>query len=596
MVRRRATMRAVLGRVVAFALAFGVLTAAGAAEISYAGGVDTAASSVASAGSISGTVTSSDGSPLSGITVAATFQEGWDPWLRTVTDEAGEYTLVGLREGTYVITFFAEGTDFLREHWDDAATRADATPVVVAAGAQVTGIDAAMATGSVIEGVVTRAEDGAPIVDFPVLVFDESGMIAARVFTNASGEYRASPLRAGSYRVRFDAPLDLATEYWHNAYEWDTAAIVTLGDQQTATQVNAALDPISYISGTVTKAVDGSPVEARIGVTRADGFTRSANAAADGSYRIAVPPGAYLLDFLSLDPEILDEYWEDARDQETATPVVVGPGADVTGIDAKLDSAGIITGVVTMASSEEREVEVEAWAGDERVSWVPVDLETGSYTLYLPSGTYILRATAYFYNLSPTRAKPQYYDGVATADLATPVTAVPAATIDGVDFTLVPFVPPGPEPEPEPEPSPVPAPSPTLSLSAGSVLAGSDIDVAGAGFVPGQPISFELRSGPVALGSLTADASGTLTGSFRVPSGTAAGMYTLAALNPQSTVVASAALQVAAVPGDAATGAVTGTDEPLANSGADLPAFTLMMASGLLLAGVLLMRRRRSHS
>ena len=141
-----------------------------------------------------------------------------------------------------------------------------------------------------------------------------------------------------------------------------------------------------------------------------------------------------------------------------------------------------------------------------------------------------------------------------------------------------------------------PEPEPALALATGSIRAGSDIDISGTGFAPGAKIAFELRSAPQALGTLTAGASGALTGTFRVPASTSPGTHTLVALNAQSEVVASARLLVTAAPGASVTGAVTGAGAPLASTGADAPAFAVMMASGLLLAGMLLVRRRRAQN
>lgn len=358
--------------------------------------------------------------------------------------------------------------------------------------------------------------------------------------------------------------------------------------------MDAALDAVGYIGGAVTKRADGTPAFGSVLISGLDRDLRVVSVNGDGSYRAAVAPGTYVVRFDAFDPGLLDEYWEDAITEEAATSVVVESGDDIAGIDAQLDSAATITGTVTIASSEARELLVEAWDGDERVGYAIADSQTGAYTLALPAGTYILKASVTFSTGSPTTAKPQFYDGVATADLATPVTTVASTTVDGVDFTLVPITQPQPQPQPEPEPEPV------LTLSADSISAGSDLTVSGIGFSPGQTIVFELRSGPVPLGSLTADASGAVTGALRIPSGAAAGTYTLVAVNAQSEVVASAALLVTAAPGAAVAGTgagvTAGAGAPLASTGADLPAFAVMMGAGLLLTGMLLVRRRREQS
>ena len=157
--------------------------------------------------------------------------------------------------------------------------------------------------------------------------------------------------------------------------------------------VDAALDSVGYISGTVTKSADGTPAFGSVMVSGVDRDMRVVSINGDGSYRAAVAPGTYVVHFDAFDSGLLDEYWEDAATEEAATPVVVESGDDITGTDAQLDSAATITGTVTVVSSEGREMLVEAWDGDERVGYVIADWQTGSYTLNIPAGTYIFKAS-----------------------------------------------------------------------------------------------------------------------------------------------------------------------------------------------------------
>ena len=48
----------------------------------------------------------------------------------------------------------------------------------------------------------------------------------------------------------------------------------------------------------------------------------------------------------------LSEWFDDALDQASATPVVVGDGQAVSGIDAQLDIGGSISGTVTDANGD----------------------------------------------------------------------------------------------------------------------------------------------------------------------------------------------------------------------------------------------------
>ena len=64
----------------------------------------------------------------------------------------GTYELTGLPEGSYTVTFEDfEGT-FAREYYDDALDVADADPVDVATGQDVSGIDAELSAGGAHPG------------------------------------------------------------------------------------------------------------------------------------------------------------------------------------------------------------------------------------------------------------------------------------------------------------------------------------------------------------------------------------------------------------------------------------------------------------
>jgi hypothetical protein len=530
-------------------------------------------------GTISGIVTrADDGTPVVGAVVTA---NGMDTgsWGSAFTDEAGNYTLTGLPADSYVVDFFADGTDLTREYWEDAVAFDAATPVELGSGAAVSGIDAALGSGGAIAGVVTRAVDGSPVEGAYVSALNANREIVAAVRTDSSGAYRLDGLANGSYVVRFGADdPTLASEFWEDVYAWPAATPIVVTSLETVADVDAALDPVGYISGTVTKAADGSPIFGSVTVSDIDQLdAQIVEIDSEGGYLVPVVPGRYFVQFHAYESGLIDEYWEDARTRESATAIDVASDEHVEAVDAQLESAALITGTVTLDSDEDREVLVEAWSGNQLVGYTYVDLQTGAYTLSLPAGTFILKASATFYNDRARGAPPLFYDGAATADLATPITAVAGEPVEGIDFTLLATT--GPEPKP------------ALTLAAGTIRAGGEITVSGAGFTPGEKLAFELHSDPIALGSLTADAGGVLTGTLRIPASAPAGRHTLVALSG-STVVASVALTVTAAP---STGGAADPADPLASTGGEFPGFAVMAAFGFVVLGVTLARRRRAQ-
>lgn len=550
-------------------------------------GIDAALAPTPSA-SITGTVTrEDDGSPVSGVAVSA---RGQSPaaGASVFTDASGAYTLDALPAGSYIVEFYAEGKGLKREYWQNTFDYSQATPVALTEGQAVSGIDASLAAGGSIAGVVTRADGGAPLANVTVNALDANGEIVAFARTNPAGAYVVGGLPAGAYRVQFGAPAPgLATEYWENAYSFNAARAVVVGELQTITGVNAALDAVGYISGSVTKSADGSRALTSITVTDVEDSSHAyfLGVANDGTYQVAVAPGTYRVYFAPYEPGLRAEYWADAYTARTANPVTVASGAHVAEVDAALDQAALVTGTVTLDSSEGREVIVEAWSGNEVVGTTFADFQTGEYSLALPEGSFVLKASANFYNDSTTIAQPQFYDGVATAALATPVVASVGTPVSGIDFTLVAVT------------NPEPQPGPTLALGAGSIRAGNDITISGTGFTPGATIAFELHSDPIKLGTLTADADGVLQGTLRIPASAPAGAHTLVALSG-TTVISRTALTVtaAAATGGQVGGAAAAPGTGLASTGLEAPVAIVALGIILAMMGGLLVRRRRVES
>ncbi|WP_435747925.1 carboxypeptidase regulatory-like domain-containing protein [Microbacterium sp. PMB16] len=533
--------------------------------------------------SITGTVTrEDDGSSVAGVTVSASGLDG--AWSSTTTDDTGVYTLSSLAAGSYVVSFIPSGTDLKREYWQDTFDYSSATPVVIADGATVSDIDASMVVGAAIEGVVTREDDGSPLGNVAVHALDERNEIVEQAHTDATGKYTLGGLPAGSYRLQFLAPdAELLSEYWKNNYSWSFATQIAVTEKQTVSGVDAALATAGFLSGTVTNGADGEPLFTTVLLYDVNNRFDIAAAYTDdlGKFRIGVPAGTYKILFRS--SGLAEEYWEDAPGWDAATEVTVSAGGEVDGIDAALDNVAQITGTVVMDADEESKVVVEAWADGVEVRSSRANPITGEYSLLLPEGSYVLKASATFAS-GKTTAKPQFFDGVDTAAEATPVVLTPGTAVGDIDFTLVPDTT-GPEPKP------------TLALSVGSIRAGKDIAISGTGFEPGAKIAFELHSDPIALGTLTADAGGVLKGSLRIPASAPAGKHTLVALSG-STVIASTAVSVtaAATPGGPDSGGAATPAGGLASTGMDAP--VAVVAIGLMLAvmGGLLVRRRRVES
>ncbi|WP_217176940.1 family 20 glycosylhydrolase [Streptomyces sp. AC495_CC817] len=151
-----------------------------------------------------------------------------------------------------------------------------------------------------------------------------------------------------------------------------------------------------------------------------------------------------------------------------------------------------------------------------------------------------------------------------------------------------------------------PVDPPVIVLSATSVAAGSTLTVDVAGLGSGERVTFALHSDPVDMGAAVADASGTVSLAWKVPTSTPAGAHTVVMTRADGATV-SAALQVTAAPdpggepgtgGPGASGPGSGSSSGggLAGTGLDpvVAAIGLAIAALLIAAGAVAVRRRRA--
>lgn len=154
-----------------------------------------------------------------------------------------------------------------------------------------------------------------------------------------------------------------------------------------------------------------------------------------------------------------------------------------------------------------------------------------------------------------------------------------------------------------------PVPAAALKLSVSEAVVGDTVEAKVTGLVPGTEVAFELHSTPVALGKVKADANGVATFSFKVPENTTAGTHTVvaraAALELKQQLVVRAKAAASVVPGitgntgadqkqPAAGAPAAGGAKQLAKTGSETPAFGAIAALALMLAGAVVITRRRS--
>ncbi|GAA4715506.1 carboxypeptidase regulatory-like domain-containing protein [Nocardioides conyzicola] len=312
-------------------------------------------------GRITGVVTGPAGQPLSDIKVTAyrrEIEDGdggdedvyWDEYTDAWTGSDGSYDLGAMHSGTYRIEFYDYMTGYVGEYWRDTTLWADASGVQVTAGTVTSGINAQLALGGVVDGVVT-APDGHALPDIEVRAYrwDQAGGTwewAYYTYTDDNGFYDMSGLPDGSYRLGFSNEDGYyATEYWDNATTLDDATTIAVTAGNPRHGRNAQLSEFGTIDGTVTDS-SGQPLwDVEVYAFRwsddEDVWEPYYNTYTDedGSYEMGgLEPGSYRLRFWG-DADTVKEYWDDADTLGSATTLDVALDRTLSHVDAELAPA-----------------------------------------------------------------------------------------------------------------------------------------------------------------------------------------------------------------------------------------------------------------
>jgi 5-hydroxyisourate hydrolase-like protein (transthyretin family) len=212
-------------------------------------------------------------------------------------------------------------------------------------------------TAATIRGRVTSAVTGQPLRSVSVaLLTAATGSPVSFAQSGQDGNYTLNVFSAGSYKITFE-PSSFVTpgylpEFYNNKTTLQSADVITVTDNAALTGIDAALERSGSITGRVTSATTGQPLGVGTVSIRAytalTATTASQVAApnAQGVYTLTnLAPGAYYLEFSSF--TYITEFYNNQQRLLDATPIAVTNNATVTGIDAALDSHGVLAGSVT---------------------------------------------------------------------------------------------------------------------------------------------------------------------------------------------------------------------------------------------------------
>ena len=327
----------------------------------------------------------------------------------------------------------------LTEWYDDVHREENADAVSVVAGQTVNGIDATLDTSAVITGTVTDSVTHSPVEKCNVYARDNTGECCTVGITDEAGEYSLQDrLQTGIYKVEFRPAVRGYADEWFDGSPGEAgAASVIVVAGHTAGNIDATLVRSVSITGSITDAVTGNPIDGCGAEVYDTGGQFRGNACTDslGDYAFGpLPPGQYRVKFCPNDNLHAPEWYDGEHRGENATPVTVVEQAETGGIDATLETGGSISGTMVNQGLLETVmvVALNPETGDV-VAWCYSDPQSGGdYTLGgLNTGLYKMRFASY-------SDKPeQWYNGKFDFESADTVPVLFGHDTPNIDATLV---------------------------------------------------------------------------------------------------------------------------------------------------------------
>jgi hypothetical protein len=404
-------------------------------SIAAIGGV----ASAAPTGSIAGYVYKADGvTPVAGAYVGAhdSTTGGWVEG--SYTSASGAYIIDGLSSGSYRVRASAPG--YIPEWYDEVSTFESATTVSVSAPNETSGIDFTLTPASSISGHVYHTDGTTPLPGASVAVYEDvsvpgTWMWLAEGYSGADGSYSITTgTGAGTYRVKAEAKGE-AAKYYNNASDPAASTPVAVAAGQDTPNINFTLAHIGCITGTLYEPDGVTPLKTgsiqAYNSTTGDWVNYGSSNEDTGEYYINLPPGTYRL--MGEAKGYAAEYYTNASDFASATPVSVNGLNQTPGINFIMAQIGYISGTVYKANGVTplATAHISAynsatgdWVNDGRSA--PI---TGSYYINLPEGTYRLIAQAAGYIT-------QWYWNQSTYDEATPVSVSGVNEAPSKNFVL----------------------------------------------------------------------------------------------------------------------------------------------------------------
>ena len=282
-------------------------------------------------------------------------------------DSNFSYRIEGLLPGGYLVYAHADGYE--SRYFNNIADPALADTVFVRENADAPNIDFTLpklqpGTGS-ISGVVLDAKNNEPVPNAVVYVYASSDpYFFGKNMADENGRFVIGELKGGSYTAEVYAD-GYVQEIYDDAVSYETATRITVTEPNATSGIWFLLDRGSTISGTVRDTqgnpIPGAWIEISAPKSADSGWVSPLPMVNRGGYASTDENGAYRVIGLAAGEYIVradvygswysgSKWYNDAEDPQTATPISLHHGEEVSGIDFRFaypHEFGIISGRVS---------------------------------------------------------------------------------------------------------------------------------------------------------------------------------------------------------------------------------------------------------